>query len=384
MSYSKEYIAKLAAKWEQRTITTEEELVLNEWYRQHQDEQVNIPTDFVLSEAKHEHRIWNAIQKQIGLEKKVVPLFGKTWVRTVTAAAAIIIVVAIGLMLYTNNSKNIELAIKNNDVAPGKVGATLTLSNGKKIRLTDATDGELAKEAGVVITKAQNGELIYEIKGYTDAPNKINTLATANAETYKLRLPDGSFVWLNAASSISYSAQLIENGKRNIKLKGEAYFEVAKDKDHPFVVQTDKQEIEVLGTHFNVNAYKDEPVVTTTLLEGSVKVSGTTSQTVRVLKPGDQSANTGLVITVNKVDTEAVTDWKNGEFIFKGEDFKTAMRRIARWYDVEIVYDPGVQTNIEPGGWISRKSNLSAVLQLIENAGNVHFKIEGRRILVTR
>ncbi len=372
-----DHIKLLARKWQEGTITEPEKKEFDDWY--HSLENI-FEMNLSETEAEAERRIYQAIltRGNIAPQRRIT-----LWPR-IAAAASIVLIAGTGLFVYLSSkpAKNTDQAVYTNDVSPGKLGATLTLANGRKIRLTDARNGELAKEAGVVISKSEDGQLSYEIKDNSEEPNKTNTLSTANGETYRLRLPDGSFVWLNAASSLTYSANLINDGKRTVTLRGEGYFEITKDKAHPFVVQTTGQQVEVLGTHFNVNAYGDEPAVRTTLLEGSVKVSGNKAQ--KILKPGEQAANTGSAITVAKADTETVTDWKDGDFIFKGEDFKTAMRRVARWYDVEIVYDPGVQTVVEPGGWISRKSNLSAVLELIEAAGNVHFKIEGRRVRVTK
>jgi transmembrane sensor len=207
-------------------------------------------------------------------------------------------------------------------------------------------------------------------------------LSTAKGETYQLRLADGSKVWLNAASSLTYTASLNGNGERRVKLDGEAYFEVAKDKNHPFIVETAKQQVQVLGTHFNINSYADEPMVTTTLLEGSVKVSHLTSHVSQLLKPGQQALNKNDHITVINANMEQVMDWKQGDFYLNHVDFKTAMRKIARWYNVDVVYDASVSDATESGGWISRNNKLSEVLQSIEAAGQVHFKVEGRKITV--
>jgi len=194
---------------------------------------------------------------------------------------------------------------------------------------------------------------------------------------------------MNSASSITYSAMLIAHVSRRVKLEGEAYFEVAKDKAHPFVVESRGQEIEVLGTHFDVNSYADEPAVTTTLLEGSVKVTSFSSSSrearqTRVIKPGEEALNNGSGITVTAANIENNTDWIQGDFFLNHVNFKTAMRKIARWYDVEIIYDASVPDDMESGGWISRDRNLSSVLKLIESSGLVHFKVEGRKIYVTR
>jgi len=332
----------------------------------------------VLTDGEQE-TIFNYVVTQPQNRRKIRSL----WPR-IAAAASIILAVGAGIFFYTNRSKTdaVQTAGNVNDVAPGKQGATLTLANGKKIRLNAAANGELAQEAGVTITKSANGQLVYEIKGNTAESNKINTLSTANGETYQLRLPDGSQVWLNSASSLTYTASLNERGKRVVRLSGEGYFEVAKDKAHPFMVQTASQEVEVLGTHFNINSYADEPVVATTLLEGSVKVSGEAQQ--QLLKPGQQALNNGTAIKVAKADLETAVDWKNNEFYLDKMDFRVAMRKIARWYNVEVIYSGSVPENLEAGGWIPRSSNLSDVLKSIESSGLAHFKIEGRRLYVSK
>ncbi|EHQ26195.1 FecR family protein [Mucilaginibacter paludis] len=326
-------------------------------------------------------RVYNNIEaairvQQPAIKKSNYPFF-KRW-----AAAAAILIVAGGLFYYSQNkpSKN-NTQLVANDVAPGHQGATLTLANGKKIILTQAINGKLAKEAGVTITKTANGQLVYQVEGTTEV-NKVNTLSTDNGETYKVQLPDGSEVWLNSASSLTYNTNLNENGKRMVSLTGEAYFQVAKDKAHPFIVHTEKQDVEVLGTHFNINSYKDEPAIATTLLEGSVKVtSGTYKQ---IIKPGEQAVNNGAGIKVAVVDADNITDWKDGDFNLNHVDFRVAMRKVARWYDVEVVYDKSVPEDIETGGWISRKQKLSAVLKFIESSGLVHFKVEGKKIYISK
>lgn len=300
------------------------------------------------------------------------------------ASVVATIVFGAGMFYYTQKSKidpANQVAVTN-DAPPGKMTATLTLANGKKIRLSDAVNGTIANESGVSVTKSANGQLEYKINGSETDPNKMNTLSTAKGETYRVRLQDGSSVYLNAASSLTYPASLNRNGKRVVSLTGEGYFEIAKDKVHPFVVKTGNQEVEVLGTHFNVNAYGDERAITTTLLEGSVKVSAGKKQ--KVIKPGEQAQNDGSNIHVAEVNVDNIVDWKDGDFFLNRVNFKIAMRKIARWYDVEFVYDASVPDELESGGWISRKNNLSAVLKSIESSGQVHFKVAGNKVYVSK
>lgn len=303
------------------------------------------------------------------------------WVRLAgIAAVAAIIISAIYFSFNNSKIKDGQSTAYVNDIAAGKSGATLTLSNGKKISLADAQNGELADEAGIHIHKTADGQVVYEIKGDRKTTDHINTLTTAKGETYVLTLPDKSKVWINAASSLSYNTSLYDHGVRKVKLQGEAYFEIYKDSAHPFLVQTDKQEIEVLGTHFNVNSYSDEPGIATTLMEGSVKIISGGSQ--RIIKPGEQAMNKGGAISVNKVDLGPVTDWKNGDFNLDKVNFKVAMRKIARWYNVEVIYDSSITDDMEAGGWVSRESNLSSILKLIESSGLVRFKVDGRKVYV--
>ncbi|QIL42496.1 DUF4974 domain-containing protein [Pedobacter sp. HDW13] len=309
----------------------------------------------------------------------------KLWPRIAIAAAIVLVFFGAGLFYFNLNNKQKQpdqLAYKN-DIAPGKVGATLTLASGEKIKLADAVNGEIATETGIRVSKTTDGQLVYQIEGNTNGDHQINTLSTAKGETYVLILPDQSKVWLNAASSLTYSASLNERGKRRVRLEGEGYFEITKDKAHPFVVESKGQEVEVLGTHFNVNAYNDGAAIATTLLEGSVKVTSKTNAS-KIIKPGEQALNNGQSIVVDKVDIEKITAWKDGGFDLSGKNLKTAMQEISRWYDVEVIYDLSVPDELEAGGWIFRNSKLSAVLKLIESSGQVHFKIEGRKIYVSK
>lgn len=352
------------------------ELIMQELQR---DGEPNIRVDRV---EEHLNLAYAGIREYISQEEVPVPGKMKLWKRIAAAAAIAAMVFGGGLYYYNLNLRKVQPneTVYKNDVAPGKTGATLTLANGKKIRLSESRNGELAKEAGITINKSANGQLVYEIASDKSAAGRINTLATAKGETYKVRLPDGTQIWLNAASNLTYTANLIRNGKRVVHLDGEAYFEVSKDKKHPFVVESRGQSVEVLGTHFNLNAYKDEPQIATTLLEGSVKVN--VNGRTQLIRPGQQAVNYGGRLQVNEVSLDDITDWKEGDFFLNHVDFKTAMRKIARWYDVEIVYDVAVPDDLESGGWMSRRNNLSTVLKAIEDTGLARFRIEGKTVHV--
>lgn len=363
-----------------KTVTDEEyhELLVS-YYALVSDAGADEPVDALLFQ-----KIEDKIDQYESGQKKGIYKLNFNFKR-ISVAAAVLLVVASSLLLYKHNGLfqesriNQNLVLADSHIKPGNNKAYLTLANGKRISLTDAANGELAREAGVEISKAANGQIIYKIFNNAHHTGElINTIETPRGGQYQVLLPDGSRVWLNAASKFSYPVSFKQNKERMVTLNGEAYFEVAKDKEHPFIVKSKGQEVRVLGTHFNINSYADESSLRTTLLEGSVKVNEA------MLKPGQQSVLTGKGIRIQPADIESSVAWKNGDFIFKGEDFKATMRKIARWYDVDIEYGPGLSEDIELGGWVSRNSKLSEVLSRIELAGNVHFKVEGRRVLVTK
>lgn len=388
------HISRLIASYMKGALTETEQEELNLWLSASQDhrqlleeleKESHLNEELIYFSGANKASVWNKVQDALAdesVQMKVV--HPKLWMR-IAAAAISVMVLGAGLFFYKQNVKQeqpTQIAYKN-DIAPGKSGATLTLADGKKIRLDEAINGELAQEAGVVITKSADGQLVYEITDRLDKFNKVNTLSTNKGETYKVRLPDGSVVWLNTASSLTYAANLNSSGKRRVKLEGEAYFEIAKDKTHPFVVESKGQEVEVLGTHFNVNTYDHESGIATTLLEGSVKVTSGINAS-RIIKPGEQALSDRGSIKVSKANIESTMAWKDGGFALTGDGFKTAMNKIARWYDVEVIYDSSVPDELEAGGWISRNNKLSAVLKLIESGGQVHFKIEGRKVYVSK
>ena len=299
----------------------------------------------------------------------------RLWPRVAAIAAAVALLV-IGVYFFNYN-------YNRNDIVPGSVGATLTLADGRKIKLSDTRSGEIATEAGMSVTKTADGQLVYHAKGSTDGIGKINTLSTARGETYIVTLPDRSKVWLNAASSLTYSANLSEGDERRVTLMGEAYFEVFKDKKRPFIVKTSKQEVAVLGTHFNISAYVDERSVKTTLLEGSVRVSSEISNSI--LRPGQQAElNRFNRITVNEVDTEEAVAWKDGYFMFNNEELASIMLKFSRWYNVEIEFQNEALKKEPFGGRMNRFDHISAALRILEMTGKVHFNIDGRKIVVTK
>jgi len=316
-----------------------------------------------------------------GEQETVVPVKKiRLWPRIAVAAAAITIIFSVGLFYFNQNkvSHPTSQVVSKTDFAPGKVGATLTLANGKQIKLSDVTNGEIAKEAGITISKTADGQIVYEVKAKDDDPTKINTLTTARGETYMLTLPDQTKVWLNAASSLTYTAALLERGARRVRLAGEAYFQVAKDKAHPFIVESRGQQVEVLGTHFNINSYDDEDEVKTTLLEGSVKV--VSQKASKVIRPGEQTIMKDDLLKVSEANIEGAVAWKNGVFYFDNTNMKEVMRQMSRWYDVDVVYEGNVPDKFLTGE-VQRNQNASQVMELIKFYG-LNYRIDKNKIII--
>jgi transmembrane sensor len=267
-----------------------------------------------------------------------------------------------------------------NDIAPGINKATLLLGDGSQITLDSSRSGTLAQQGNVKILQLDSGQLAYSGIASSSETVQYNVLTTPRGGEYQVTLPDGTKAWLNAASSLKFPTTF--TGKnRTVELSGEAYFEVAANAAKPFIVHTSQSTIEVLGTHFNINAYHDERAILTTLLEGAVKVSNNDNQTI--LAPGQQaSINTATgKLQVKTVDTEEAVAWKNDQFAFHDMDLPTIMRQIARWYDVEIVYAGNTPAD-EINGKISRNYNISQVLKMLEYTAGIKYTVEGHKVTI--
>jgi transmembrane sensor len=284
------------------------------------------------------------------------------------------------------NNQNQATLIKSNKILPGSNKAILTLANGSAIVLNNKANGMLAQAGKVQVNKVANGKLVYDAST-NDAQVKVidntlvyNTLSTPRGGEYQVVLPDGTHVWLNSASSLSYPVEFAGK-ERRVKLTGEAYFEVAKNKDKPFYVTSNNVQVKVLGTHFNISAYKDDEEFTATLLEGSVQISKNNSQSL--LKPGQQAVvnNSADVIKVSEANINEAVAWKNGYFIFNDDNITTMMKKVSRWYDVDVE-EKGTFTNQHFGGTFYRTKGINELLNNLEKIGKVHFKVAGRRITV--
>lgn len=323
-----------------------------------------------------------------------------------SVAAAVLLLVSAGVWFYRSDSKysdsnnlpgkNVKMW-KRQDIAPGTNKAILTLADGSTIALDDAGNGMLAKQGGSAINKTKDGEIVYEAGlGQKNQEVAYNTVATPRGGQYQLTLPDGSKVWLNSASSIRFPT-VFNGDERKVEITGEAYFEVAKKVKGeslklkvqgadriPFIVKTAEQEVEVLGTHFNINAYEDEGETKTTLLEGSVRVRTVKGSILnsKLLEPGQQSVirSADHAMSVRFADTEKAVAWKNGYFKFDRENLQSIMRQVSRWYDVDVEYHGTIPPD-EYVGKIKRTAYVSGVLRILE-LSNVKCRIEGRKIII--
>jgi transmembrane sensor len=324
-------------------------------------------------------------QYELGKEKndkKNKIISGRFFLRIAAACFVIFISGAVLYFTLKNNSQGAITKLPAQQVktgaAPGSNKAILTLSGGATIILDDTQNGHVARQGGTEIAKSANGKLVYNVVKGAPAEVVFNTLTTPRGGQFKLVLPDGSEVWLNAASSIKYPTAFINN-ERKVEISGEVYFEIVHNEAKPFKVIVNGMEVKVLGTHFNINAYNDEAAVKTTLLEGSVSL--TKGHADIKLKPGQQAqVSDENIKVIDNIDTDQVLAWKNGYFSFKRADLQTVMRQIARWYDVEISYEGKIPER-QFGGKIDRNSNASEVLKILEES-KVHFRIEDKKIIV--
>lgn len=309
-------------------------------------------------------------------ESSVFGLFN--W-KKIAVAASVLVAIGIGTHVLFQKSDQSPVAVASkgsDDKEPGKTGAILTLSNGSKIVLDSAGNGLLANQNNTAVSK-KNGGVVYTAG--SDAQAVYNTMTTPRARQYNLELSDGTKVWLNASSSITFPTSFSAN-ERKVILTGEAYFEVAKDKKRPFRVSVNDMQVNVLGTHFNINAYDDEAAVNTTLLEGSVLLTEKGKKVL--LKPGQQAQKqkSGAIIVNDNVNLDEVMGWKNGVFYFDNASLQTVLRQISRWYDVDVVFEKGTPTRTFEGE-IQRNLQLSQVLKILEK-NKVHFKIDGKILRV--
>lgn len=328
---------------------------------------------------------WQKLMSKYDTEENVVAIQKyrnwKYWI----AAAVVLFAIAGAALLFINfpaRQKPIEnqnTVITATDVAaPAITKATITLQDGTRIAVDSINIGNMAMQGKTIIQKTADGQIQYTADDKVISETQYNRLTNPRgSRVIQLTLSDGTKVWLNAESEIRYPVAFNEN-QREVEIEGEVYFEVAKDPAKPFIVQSNGTTVQVTGTHFNINAYKDEASLDVTLLEGAVKVSKA-NHSVN-LTPGEQAKVSNDIQIHRQVNTEEVMAWKNGLFIFNGTDIYTTMRQLSRWYDVDVKFNENITERFY--GDISREKNISGVLTMLETTGSVHFKTSGNMIEV--
>lgn len=314
-------------------------------------------------------------------KQRVVPLYKRSWLR-VAAAVLLFAASATTYIIYSKTDRPQVITESKpvvQDIAPGGDKAILQLADGSTIVLENTSNDSIVKQGNANIVKKDN-LLAYNAVNGKSTEILFNTVTTPIGGQYQLILADGSKVWLNAASSIRFPT-VFAGKQRKVEVTGEAYFEIVKNMSMPFIVVVDgRSEVEVLGTHFNINSYTDEATINTTLLEGSVNVKSNGES--KIITPGQQTqVNSKGQIALNKEpDIEQVMAWKNGLFNFNGESIETVMRQLARWYDFSVQYEEPITEKFYVK--LNRNTNISNIFKILETTGGVHFKIEGKKITV--
>lgn len=375
-----EELKALLQKYQTGNATEEEIAFLESWYLQHNEAE---KADFLADERLEDvAAVWKKLQPSKN-NFRILSLL--TWL---TAAACTLVFFYFGQRYFSKQKKEDQLAQKSpNKIVPGSNKAILTLANGKQIILSNAGNGKFGRQGNTAISKNANGQLIYTVEPTAQSSSSkeiaYNTMSTPMGGQYWVVLSDGTKVFLNAGSSLRYPASFSGN-ERKVELKGEAYFEVVHNDAAPFRVVTGSQVIEDIGTKFNINAYDDEPVMKTTLLEGAAKASVQNQHVV--LKPGQQAqvSNTDQDLPIKVIRNANVDEalaWKNGLFEFSNSGIKQVMNTTARWYDFKVIYENKIP-DLKISGRISRNVNFSGLIDLLKFEG-VKFRIEGRNVTIT-
>jgi transmembrane sensor len=367
----------LLEKYLAGTVTPEEREAVLDWWRANDLREIRIPVSSASEIDQLRMRMRRTLEAHVrATQIRVLPVWGR-----VAAVAATVLVVA-GAGWWWKQEPMVEKAHqvatapkKKNDVQPGHNGAILTLADGTKKVLDSLSDGTIALQ-GKTVVRLQGGTLAYSATG-ADAAITYNTMSTPRGRQYRLVLPDGTRVWLNAASSLTFPT-VFNGANREVRLEGEAYFEIEHDK-RPFRVLTATQRIEDIGTHFNISSYSDEPATVTTLLEGAVTVNG------RLLKPGQQgSTTTGAGMESVRVDQANIVQavaWKNGAFSFSDARLPEILRQLARWYNVDVEYRGPVAARTFSGD-IGRDLTLAQVLRVLTKS-HIRYQIDdGHRLVI--
>ncbi|NWJ50523.1 MAG: FecR family protein [Bacteroidetes bacterium] len=403
MSHNVQNIAELIVKHLNDELSDVEQEALQAWLSESENNRLffnkvisgtRIKEGLLQFQKTNEAAIWEKISKELPDETKQIG-FRRSWLSYAAAAIVVLFISTATFFLIRHYQKmpgeigETAQSLKN-DVAPGGNKAVLTLADGSSIILDSAQNGALAQQGNTKVLKLNNGQLAYNLAGQQHPATTVlyNTISTPKGGQYQVVLPDGSKVWLNASSSLRFPTAFIGN-ERIVEITGEAYFEVASlkisdnlTKKRPFIVKVNGVEVDVMGTHFNVMAYGDEGKIKTTLLEGVVNVKR--GKLNELLKPGQEAElsynQTNDKIIIRNVDLEEAVAWKNGRFLFNNAEIRPIMRQLMRWYDVDVIYEGNVPERYFTAN-ISRNTNLAELLKVFE-LSKIHFKIEGRKLIV--
>jgi ferric-dicitrate binding protein FerR (iron transport regulator) len=372
-------IAYLIAGFLKNNLTQQEKQELDRWILASEDNMIlfeKMTDEKNLAEASDWFRQMKVEEGLRGTKKKIAANKSKK-IWSYAAAACLALLVGSTIYIYMIGKRKTQpIAMEKHDIEPGSNRATLMLDNGKTIFL-DSVEKDSAVNDQVKILK--EGEVVYAAQP-TSNQMVFNTLLVPRQGHYKLTLPDGTIVWLNAESSIRFPVAF-DGNERKVFITGETFFQVAKDKTKPFRVVTNNNiTVEALGTQFNVNAYNNEPFVAATLAEGSVLVTG--GQTENILKPGQQAQIKPGSFQISTADIDEVTAWKNNQFKFKNTAVDNIMRQIERWYDANVVYEDSISLHLN--ATIGRDVPVSKLLHIFEETNEIHFKIEGKKITVMK
>lgn len=385
MMMNKEAGEELLQKYLEDRCDAKEKAIVESWYnsRGEKYDALHAPEDLSFVQEL----IWKDVLRLSPAPKKKFFVANR-----IVAAASLILMMGLAFWFYTSRQEHGNkklISTYTNDIGPGRNRAFLTLDDGSVINLSDVQNGVVVE--GNRLTYNDGTEVVNSMEGSSKSAKKTRMLKanTPRGGQYQVVLPDGSSVWLNAASELRFPSTFTGAVNRKVELSGEAYFEIAKDKSHPFIVVSKGQEVKVLGTHFNINGYKEEANTKTTVLEGSVSVTvlddspGVGGASV-TLRPNQQAVLSGYKkLSVNEIDGADVASWKNGKFTFNSEVLGVIMKQAERWYDVEVVFQDDVK-NLRLTGSISRFENISGLLKTLEATNEVDFIIEGNRVFVKK
>lgn len=377
----------LILKYLNEELTESESAELNAWIKADPAHEQLFQELTNESEIRKELAIMDAFSveeaKQAFLNKlKPVPMKRRN-LKWYYAAASVVVLLALGLLLRNSSPEkeaplNIVEELKKAElITPATDKAILTMADGQKIEISPSTSGLISKQDKVDLV-AEDGEIRYNVQGAVDKM-QYNTLTTPKGGQYKLVLEDGTKLWINAASSITFPVAFIGN-ERKVVLHGEGYFEVAPDAKRPFRVEMDHGMVEAIGTAFNVNSYEDDPISKTTLIEGKVRVQSNKEDIILI--PGQQAniSTAGDIKKITDVDTDAELAWKNGQFVFKSATVPEIMKQLSRWYDIDVKFQQESPKD-KFSGIVNRSGNLSEVLRIL-NEGGIRFKINNRTIII--